>query len=94
VNVHPTCPKLRPKKWENEPATLDGERVMLSFSSDTGERRLQSVTRFEEIDGRVARIRAYYLCPETMAEVGARLGVPVGPIPYRFPDFLARRRKA
>ncbi len=94
VNVHPDLPeKLRPKKWENEPVTLDGERVMLSFSTDTGERRLQSVTRFEEVDGRISRIRAYYLCPETMAEVGERLKLPVGRVPYRVPDFMTRGGK-
>jgi RNA polymerase sigma-70 factor (ECF subfamily) len=92
VHVHPDLPAhLRPKKWENEPATLDGERVMLSFATDTGKRILASVTRFEEVEGRIARIRAYYLCPETMAEVAARVGVPVARMGYRFPDFLARR---
>jgi RNA polymerase sigma-70 factor (ECF subfamily) len=91
--VHPDLPeKLRPKKWENEPTTLDGERVMLSFSTDTGQRMLQSVTRFEEVEGRIARIRAYYLCPETLAEVAGRLGLPLGRTAYRLPDFMSRER--
>jgi RNA polymerase sigma-70 factor, ECF subfamily len=95
VHVHPDLPeKLRPKKWENEPATLIGERVMLSFSTETGARLLQSVTRFEEVDERISRIRAYYLCPETMQEVGERLKLSVGHIPYRIPDLMTVRTGA
>jgi len=95
VHVHPDLPeKLRPKKWENEPATLVGERVMLSFSTETGARLLQSVTRFEEDDGRISRIRAYYLCPETMQEVGKTLKLPVGHIPRRIPIFMTVRTGA
>jgi RNA polymerase sigma-70 factor (ECF subfamily) len=94
VNVHPDLPAhLRPKKWENEAVTFDGERVMLSFSRDTAERRLASVTRFEEVEGRISRIRAYYLCPETMRAVGDALGLPVGGGMYRLPDFMSRGAK-
>jgi RNA polymerase sigma-70 factor (ECF subfamily) len=94
VHVHPDLPAhLRPKKWENEAITFEGERVMLSFSSDGGARLLQSVTRFEEVEGRISRIRAYYLCPETMRAVGEVLGLAVGPGMYRLPDFLSKGAK-
>jgi len=95
VHVHPNLPaELRPKKWENEAATLFGERVMLSFSTETGTRLLQSVTRFEEVDDRISRIRAYYLCPETMQEVGKTLKLPVGQIPHRIPTFMTVQKGA
>jgi RNA polymerase sigma-70 factor (ECF subfamily) len=95
VHVHPDLPEqLRPKKWENEPATLFGERVMLSFSTDGGARLLRSVTRFEEEEGRISRIRAYYLCPDTLREVGEALSLSVGPALYRLPDFMTARRGA
>ena len=94
VHVHPDLPpEIRPKKWTNELALYDGEPVMLSFSDETGARLLQSITRFEEVEGQVARIRAYYLCPETMREVSESLGLPLGVVPYRIPDFFLRGDK-
>jgi len=92
VHVHPDLPAhLRPKKWENEAVSFEGERVMLSFSTDTGARVLQSVTRFEEVEGRISRIRAYYLCPDTMRAIGEALDLPVGGGMYRLPDFMSRK---
>ena len=91
VHVHPDLPpEIRPKKWENEFALYDGEPVMLSFSDQTGTRLLQSITRFEEVEGQVARIRAYYLCPETMREVSETLKLPLGFVPHRIPDFFKK----
>ena len=79
--------EAQPKKWENEPATLFGERVMLGFSTERDARLLQSVTRSEEVDERISRIRAYYLCPETVQEVGETEKLPVGYIPDRIPTL-------
>ena len=94
-HVHPELPEaLRPKRWEAESAVFRGEPVMLSFSTEFGGRKLQSLTRVEERDGRVARVRAYYMCPETMQEVAAELGQPLGPVLYRLPPFMAARRRA
>ncbi len=82
VHVHPELPpEIRPKKWENELAVYDGEPVMLSFTDQLGPRVLVSITRFEEVEGKVSRIRAYYFCPETMREVGETLGLRVGVVP-------------
>jgi hypothetical protein len=35
------------------------------------------VLRIEELDGAIARLRGYAFCPETMREMGARLGLRV-----------------
>jgi hypothetical protein len=43
------------------------------------------VLRFEEAEGRVARIRDYAFCPETLREIGARLGLRVRTGLYRYP---------
>jgi hypothetical protein len=65
---------------------------MLSFSDQnpSGKRLLVSITRFEEVEGQVARIRAYYLCPETMREVSETLKLPLGFVPHRIPDFFKK----
>lgn len=86
VHVHPDLPAdVRPERWQNEVARFEGEPVMLSFAGSGDTRTLQSLTRLDELEGKVARIRAYYLCPQTMLEVGRRLGIPVGFIPHRVP---------
>jgi hypothetical protein len=43
------------------------------------------VLRFDEVDGRIARLRGYAFCPETMREVGAALGLRVRTGLYRYP---------
>lgn len=86
VHVHPDLPEeQRPKRWEAEYAELDGEPLVLSFTDQFGPRALVSVDRFEEQDGKIARLRAYYLCPETVREVGRRLGHEVITGLYRIP---------
>ena len=93
VHVHPDLPpEQRPPKWRPESGRFRGEPVMLSFSPFQGEDWLQSITRFEEQDGRIGRIRAYYFCPETMREVAQQLGHKAGHVLYHFPfDALAAR---
>jgi len=86
VHVHPELPEeVRPKPWEPEVAELDGEPVMISFTHEPGTRSLVSVTRFEEQEGKIARIRPYYFCPETIREVARRLGHEPYTGLYRFP---------
>jgi RNA polymerase sigma-70 factor, ECF subfamily len=86
VHVHPDLPpEVRPPKWVNERALFRGEPVMLSFDPVAEGRPLMGVARFEEEDGRIARLRSYILCPETLREVAAELGLPTGPPLYRFP---------
>src|SRR5262249_13707259 len=69
---------LRPQKWSSERGIFEGEPVMLSFSVEDGRKRLQAVTRFEQQGDRLARVRAYCYCPETVREVGEALGLAVG----------------
>ncbi|MEN8161275.1 MAG: RNA polymerase sigma factor [Myxococcota bacterium] len=68
-----------------ERAELDGEPILLGFATRRGREALEQVLRIEEVDGRIARLRGYAFCPETMREVGERLGLPVRTGLYRYP---------
>jgi RNA polymerase sigma-70 factor (ECF subfamily) len=86
VNVHPELPPdLRPPKWVNERVVFEGEPIILGFMPTAEGRLLQGITRFEEQDGKIARIRSYCFSPEMAAEIAAALDLSVGWIPYRFP---------
>ena len=62
-----------------------GEPVLLFFVSRGGRESLQNVMRFEEQDGRIARIRSYAFCPDTIRAIGETLGVRVFTGIYRAP---------
>jgi RNA polymerase sigma-70 factor (ECF subfamily) len=64
---------------------LDGEPIGCLFIRFRGSDRLMAVLRFDEVEGRVARLRIYGFCPETMREVAERLGAPVLTGLYRPP---------
>ena len=66
-------------------AELDGEPLILGFTTRRGREALEQVLRIEEIDGKIARLRGYAFCPETMREVGERLGLRVRTGLYRYP---------
>ena len=86
VNVHPDLPpEVRPPKWSNRRVMFQGEPIVLGLAPAPDGPRLQGITRFEEADGKIARIRSYCFNPETAAEVAAAFGLDVGWIPYRFP---------
>jgi RNA polymerase sigma-70 factor (ECF subfamily) len=88
VNVHPDLPAdMRPPKWVNERVVIAGEPIVLGFMPASEGRLLQGITRFEEEDGKIARIRSYCFSPELAAEIAGELGLAVGWIPYRFPTF-------
>ena len=88
VNVHPDLPKeMRPPKWQNAIVEFRGETIVLGFMPLADGRVLQGITRFEEEDGKIARIRSYCFSPETAAEVAEELALKVGWIPYRFPTM-------
>lgn len=66
---------------------LDGEPLLLLWETPvdrSAPEAVSDVLRVETADGRVARLRWYYFCPETITEVTARLGVPARPHGYRF----------
>jgi RNA polymerase sigma-70 factor (ECF subfamily) len=86
VNVHPDMPAdMRPPKWTNECVVFRGETIVLGFMPLPEGRVLQGITRFEELDGRIAHIRSYCFNPEVAEEIASELGLKVGWIPYRFP---------
>jgi len=75
-------------QWERgrvERVEVEGELVAAFFVTHKERERLTVVMRFEEQEGRIARIRAYGFCPETIRAVGEALGVPVLTGLYRAP---------
>ena len=79
-----------PPQFAYEAARLErrlfhDEPVALGFCTRRGREKLEQVIRFEEQDGRIARIRGYAFCPETMRAIGAELGLTVRTGLYRFP---------
>ena len=79
-----------PQEFQREAARIErvefeGERIVLAFRTYRGREALESIYRFEEQDGRIARIRSYAFCPETMRAVGEALGVRVRTGIYRAP---------
>lgn len=71
-----------------ERRTFEGEPiVILWYSPRAGEpsRVVRDVLRFETLEDRIARLRYYYFCPETLAEVTGVLGVPLVTNGYRYP---------
>jgi len=69
-----------------ERAELDGEWLLLGIVRHRGKERLQVPVRIEERDGGIARMRFYGFCPETVRELGERLGMRVWTGLYRPPD--------
>ena len=84
---HPEWPpQFQPESRRLERAELEGEPIVLVFCTFPGRgEELISFFRFEEREGRIARIRSYMFCPETVREVGERLGLPVLTGLYRAP---------
>jgi RNA polymerase sigma-70 factor (ECF subfamily) len=86
VHGHPEWPAaLQPEAVRVERGVFEGEPVVLAFATRRGREALEQVLRLDEHDGRVARMRAYAFCPETMREVGAALGLRVRTGLYRYP---------
>jgi RNA polymerase sigma-70 factor (ECF subfamily) len=84
---HPEWPAaFTPERERLVRADLDGEPIVLGLRTYPGrEESLTTVFRFEEQGGRIARIRSYAFCPETLREVGERLRLPVLTGLYRAP---------
>ncbi|HXK24976.1 MAG TPA: RNA polymerase sigma factor [Myxococcota bacterium] len=78
-------PAFRYERARIERRELDGEPLVLGFTTRGGREALEQVLRFDEIDGKIARLRGYAFCPETMREVAARLELPVRTGLYRYP---------
>jgi RNA polymerase sigma-70 factor (ECF subfamily) len=67
-------------------ADYRGERIVLGYRTLDGVVGLNEVHRIEAEDGKIARIRCYCFCPDTLARVGEDLGIPALRRPYRSPD--------
>jgi RNA polymerase sigma-70 factor (ECF subfamily) len=83
---HPEWPaELQYAGARFERGELDGEPILLGFTTRRGREALEQVLRLEEMDGKIARLRGYAFCPETMRELGAHLGLRVRTGLYRYP---------
>lgn len=68
-----------------------GEAIVLHFKGDGEARRLTSITRLDQADGGVSRIRDYCYCPDTLAVVADELGLAVErPDYHQRPETLVR----
>ena len=78
-------PEFRPDAARLERVEFEGEPIVLLFATRWGHEAVEVIFRFEEQDGRIARVRAYGFCPDTVRAVGEALGVPVLTGIYRAP---------
>jgi RNA polymerase sigma-70 factor (ECF subfamily) len=86
VHGHPEWPaEFAYESARLERRIFDGEPLVLGFCTRRGREALEQVIRFDEQEGRIARLRGYAFCPETMRELGAELGLKVRTGLYRFP---------
>jgi RNA polymerase sigma-70 factor (ECF subfamily) len=69
-----------------------GESLVIQLHTLWGEEVMTSIIRLESVDGKIARLRSYTLCPDAIREVAEALGLPVGPVFYSFRPFLAAWR--
>lgn len=73
------------------PANVGGESIVLCLRDGPGGPTLADVLRLEAADGLVARIVDYYFCPDTLAAIGAELGLAVSSAGYhQDPETLTR----
>ena len=78
-------PQTRPDAVRLVRGDYEGEPIVLMLTTRWGSEALEVAFRFEECDGRIARLRAYGFCPETMSAIGEALGLPVRTGLYRAP---------
>jgi len=87
VDGHPEWPAAI--QWQGSRLArreIAGEPVALYLVTRKGREALLSVLRFEEQEGRIARIRSYGFCPDTICALGEELGLPVHTGLYRAPE--------
>ena len=83
---HPEWPEWwRFDSQRAQRAVYRGEPLVLLLQTRRGKEAAVAVVRLDEEDGRLARLRSYGFCPETMREVCEELGVPVLTGLYRAP---------
>ncbi len=74
-------------RWERR--EFAGEPLVLVFSGYRGKEALSSVMRFETEGDRIARIRVYAFCPDTVREMGQEFGLSTAPGFYSFAALIA-----
>jgi hypothetical protein len=62
-----------------------GEPMVLGFRTLDGMEGINEVHRLDVSDGKIARIRCYCFCPDTLRAIGEALGLPVLKRRYRSP---------
>jgi RNA polymerase sigma-70 factor (ECF subfamily) len=85
---HPEWPEVfRFESQRAERGTYQDEPLVLFFRTREkwGGEALEGIFRLEEEDGRIAGLRSYSFCPETMRAVAEELGLPVRTGIYRYP---------
>jgi len=85
---HPEWPEVfRQESQRAARAELEGEPIVLFFRTRErwGGEALEGVFRVAEEDGRIAQVRCYSFCPETMRAVAEHLDLPVRTGMYRYP---------
>jgi RNA polymerase sigma-70 factor (ECF subfamily) len=78
-------PEFRPDSVRPRRELFAGEPILLWLVTRRGREAVEVIFRFEEQDGRIARLRTYTFCPETMRAVGEALGLRVRTGLYRAP---------
>jgi RNA polymerase sigma-70 factor (ECF subfamily) len=68
-----------------ERIAYDGEWIAAFFVQGDGPEALTNVMRFDDCEGRIARIRSYGFCPDTIRTIAEALGVPAWTGIYRAP---------
>jgi RNA polymerase sigma-70 factor (ECF subfamily) len=86
VHGHPEWPAVFvPEARRLVRVDFEGEPIVLALTTRKGSEALEAIFRFDEDAGRIARIRAYGFCPDTVRAVGEALGLPVRTGLYRAP---------
>ena len=67
-----------------ERVVFRGENLLILWYTHEGKRVVRDVLRLVEAEGGFRRLRYYYFCPETLAEVINEMGLPLGDNGYRY----------
>ncbi len=79
-SLHHTLVLESDVRYRAEVHELAGEPVVLLWQrpvDGSAPEAVADLLRAETVDGKVSRLRWYYFCPQTLVEVGERLGVPI-----------------
>ena len=87
VHGHPEWPaEIQWQAARLERRDFHGEPIVLHLVTRKGRESLMAVLRFDEREGRIARIRSYGFCPDTIRAIGEELALPVYTGLYRAPE--------